>query len=103
MRGGAHQPAVEAARADEPIEHLGADHAGVDDVHALGDQTVAIARGELGRGEAHVAPQPDLQLADRLAREIAQRAGEPAADRLGDVTVDVRPVEAADVVGLEDP
>ena len=42
--GGAHQAAVEVARADEPIEHLGADHPGVDDVGALGDQPVAVAR-----------------------------------------------------------
>ena len=63
VRGGAHQAAVEVAGADEPIEHLGADHAGVDDVRAFGDHAVAIARGQLGGGEAHVAPEPDPQLA----------------------------------------
>ena len=38
VRGGAHQPAVELARADEVIEHLGADHPGVEHVRALGHQ-----------------------------------------------------------------
>ena len=44
VRGGAHQPAVELARADEVVEHLGADLAGVEHVRALGQQPVAVAR-----------------------------------------------------------
>ena len=102
VRGGAHQAAVELARADEPIEHLGADHAGVDDVRALGDQPVAVAAGELRRGQAHVAPEADAQLVRRLAGEIRERAGEAAPDGLGGVAVDIVAVDAADVVGLED-
>jgi hypothetical protein len=97
-----HQPAVEAARADEEVEHLGADHPGVDHVRALAGHAVAIARGQLGRGQAHVAPEPDAQLAGRLAGQAGEDAHERAADLLGDVAVDLVAVEAADVVGLED-
>ena len=74
VAGGAHQAAVEVARADEPVEHLGADQPGVDDVRALGDHAVAVARGELGRRQAHVAPQADPQLARRLAGEVGESA-----------------------------
>ena len=63
---------------------------------------VAVAGGELGGGQAHVATEADAQLARRLAREIRQHAGEGAPDGLGDVAVDLLAVEAADVVGLED-
>ena len=100
---GAHQAAVEVARADEPVEHLGADHPGVDDVRALGGQPVAVALGELRRREPHVAPEADAQRVRRLAREVRERAREAAPDRLGGVAVDVAAVDAADVVGLEDP
>ncbi len=102
VRGGAHQPAVEIARADEVIEHLGADHPRVEHVRALGHHAVAVARRELGRGEAHVAPEADAQLARRPARQAGQHAGERAPDGLGHVAVDLLAVEAADVVGLED-
>ena len=80
VRGGAHQPAVEVARADEVIEHLGADHPGVEHVRALGDQPVAVARGELRGGQPHVAPEADPQLARRLAGEVREHARERAAD-----------------------
>ena len=102
VRGGAHQAAVEAARPDEPVEHLGAHHPGVDHVRALGHQPVAVAAGQLGGGEPHVAPQPDAQLVRALAGQLGERARQPAPDRLRRVAVDVAPVEAADVVGLED-
>ncbi len=102
MRGGAHQPAVELARADEEVEHLGADLAGVEHVCALAEHAVAVAGRELGRGQAHVASEADAQLADGLARQAREHAREPAADLLGDVAVDLLAVEAADVVGLED-
>ena len=103
MRGGAHQPAVEIARADQPIDHLGPDHPGVDDVRALGHQSGAVAQRQLRRGQAHVAPEADLQLVRGLAGEIGERARQAATDRLGGVAVDVVAIEAADVVGLEDP
>ena len=102
VAGGAHQAAVEVAAADQPIQHLGADHAGVHDVRALGHQTLAVAQGELGSGQAHVAAQAHPELAHRLAGEVREGAGEAAADGLRRVAVDVLPVEAADVVGLED-
>ena len=102
VRGGAHQPAVELARADEEIEHLGPDHPGVEHVRALGHHAVAVARGELRRGQAHVAAEPDPQLARPACRAAREHARERAADLLGDVAVDLLAVEAADVVGLED-
>ncbi len=43
VRGRAHQPAVELARADEVVEHLGADEAGVEHVRALGQQAGTVA------------------------------------------------------------
>jgi hypothetical protein len=102
VRGGAHQPAVELARADEEVEHLGPDHPGVDHVRSLGHHPVAVARGELRRGQPHVAPEADPELADRPAVQPAENPRERAADLLGDVAVDLLAVEAADVVGLED-
>ena len=64
---------------------------------------VAVARGELGRGQAHVAAEADAQLADRLAaRGRRARARTPRPIGLGDVAVDLLAVQAADVVGLED-
>ncbi len=38
------------------------------------EQPVAVARRELGRGQAHVAPEADAQLADRLAGETREHA-----------------------------
>jgi hypothetical protein len=102
VRRGAHQPAVEVARADQPVDHLGADHPGVDDVRALGDEPVPVAPGEFRGREAHVAAEADAEVRRRLAGEVRERAGEPAAHRLGGVAVDVAPVDPADVVGLED-
>ena len=102
VRGGAHQPAVEVARADEEVEHLGPDHPGVEHVGALGDHAVAVARRQLGRGEPHVAPQADPQLARRLAAQPGEHERERAADLLGHVAVDLLAVQPADVVGLED-
>ena len=89
VRGGAHQPAVELARADEEIEHLGADHPGVEHVRALGDHPVAVAarpaRARAGacRGRGRRAGRP------RLAGHAGEHARERAADLLGDVAVDL--------------
>ena len=102
VRGGADQAAVELARADQEVADLGRGLAGVEHVDALGDQPGAVARGELGRAEAHVVRERDPQLARRLAGKLAEHAREGAADLLGDVAVDLLAVEAADVVGLED-
>ena len=94
VRGGAHQAAVELARADEPVEHLGADLPRVDDRRALADHAVAVARRQLGRAEAHVAPKADAAVRGRLALEIADHAREAAADPLGGVAVDLLAVDA---------
>ncbi len=102
VRGGAHQPAVELARADEEVQHLAADLPGVDDGRALGDHPFAVARGELRCRQAHVAAEPDAQLAGGLVREVGQHERERPPDELGDVAVDLLAVQAADVVGLED-
>ena len=102
VRRRAHQPAVELARADEEVEHLGPHLAGVDHARALDEQPLAIARRELGRGQAHVAPQPDPQLLHPFPRQARQHARKRAPDQLGDVAVDLLAVQTADVVGLED-
>ena len=70
VRGGDHRPAVELARADEEIEHLGADHPGVEHGRALGDQP----------GDAPRAPSPAPSAACRARRRPAAR---PAPCRAG--------------------
>ena len=102
VRGGAHEPAVEAPGADEEVQHLGPDLADVQHVGALGLHAGAVAGGEGGRGEAHVAAEAEPQLGDGLAGEVRDHAREAATDLLGDVLVDLLAVQAADVVGLED-
>ena len=85
VRGGAHEPAVELPRADEEVEHLGADLPGVEHVGALGLHARAVARGELGRGEAHVAAEAEPQLGRRACRRgprsRARSRGRPARRR----------------------
>ena len=102
VRRGAHQAAVQVARADEVIEHLGADHPGVDDARALVADARDVALGHLRGGQAHVAPDADPQVADGRRLQLAQHARERAPDHVGDVLVDLIAVQAADVVGLED-
>ena len=102
VRGGDHGAAVELARADQVVEHLGCDHAGVDHGGALEDQAVAQLRRHRRRRQPHVAAEADPQLARRLAAQAAEDAGEGAADRVGGALVHLLAVEAADVVRLED-
>ena len=102
VRGGAHQPAVERARADEEIEHLCPDHPGVEHVRALGHHAIAVTAGQLRCRQAHVAPEPDPQHARGFVTQACEHAHERAPDLLGDVAVDLLAVKAADVVGLED-
>ena len=83
MRGGDHRAAVELARADQEIEHLGADHAGVEHGAALVDQPVAEPARHLGRLEPHVAAEPDAEVGGRLAAQLGEHAGEGAADQVG--------------------
>ena len=82
VRGGDHRAAVELARADQVVEHLGRDHAGVEHGRALDDQPVAQLRRHRRRGQPHVAAEPDPQLARLLAAQPRQHAGEGAADRV---------------------
>ena len=103
VRGGDHGAAVELARADQLIEHLGGDHAGVEDGAALGDQAVAHPARHLRRLDPHVATQPDPQLAGLLCPQAGEHPGEGAADEPGGVAVHLLAVEPSDVVGLEDP
>src|SRR3954454_5671731 len=102
LRLSPHQPAVDLARADEEVEHLGPDLAGVENVRALAHHPALVALAQLRRGEPHVAAEPDPQTARVLAGEVGQHAHERAPELLGDLLVDVVAVEAADVVGLED-
>jgi hypothetical protein len=71
-------------------------------VRALGHHPRPVAGAQLGRRQAHVAAQPDPQLARRLAGQAGEHAHERAPDLLGAVGVELIAVEAADVVGLED-
>ena len=82
VRGGDHRAAVELARADQVVEHLGGDHAGVEHRRALEDHPVAQLRRHLRRGQPHVAAEADPQLAGLLAAQPRQHPGEGAADRV---------------------
>ena len=79
VRGGAHQAAVEVARADEEIQHLGADLAGVEHVRALGGHALGVGGRHLGRGQAHVAaeaePAARPSACPRAARSPGRRRG----------------------------
>ena len=103
VRGGDHRPAVEIPRADHEIEHLGADHAGVEDVDALVHQAVLDPAGHLRRLQAHVAADADAELRRRLLAQLREHPGEGPAEEVGGIPVHLVAVEAAHVVGLEDP
>jgi len=102
VRGGAHQPPVELAGADEEIQHLGTDLAGIEHTHPLHQKPLAIARRELGSGQAHVATEAHTQLGRRLARQFRQHARKRASNLYGRLTVDLLAIEATDVIRLED-
>ena len=75
VRGGDHRAAVELARADQVVEHLGRDHAGVEDGRALDDHPVAELGRHRRRGQPHVAPEPDPQLARLLVAQARRARG----------------------------
>ena len=102
MRGGHHRAAVELARADEEIEHLGADHPRVEHLASFGHEAVRQAARHLGSLEAHVAAKADTQLRGGLLAKVGENAGEAPADEVRGLAVHVVAVEAPDVVGLED-
>src|SRR5581483_3242422 len=102
VRGGAHQPASEVARADREIEHLGAHLADVEHGGALVADALDVAGRHLGRGEPHVAADRQLELGGRGALHVRDHARERSAHAVGHVLVQLVAVEAAYVVGLED-
>ena len=103
VRGRAHQAAVELARADGPVEHLGAHHPDVEHRRAL----VAHARARSARPAPGAVRRMSRPSASRsslgsVSYIAGQHAREAAPDAVGHVLVDLLAVEAADVVGLED-
>jgi hypothetical protein len=102
VRGRAHQPAVEVARADQPVEHLRADHPGIQHVGALGHHPLAIARGELTGGQPHVSPKPDTQLTGLLARKRPEHARERPSHVVRHAAADLLAIQPPDVIRLED-
>ena len=94
VRRGDLRAALEAVVDDREVEHVGAEHAVVDDVGALLARAVDEGRGERRRRDAHVARHADPRR--------AQIRDEAAADLPRDVFVDLAGIEPADVVGLED-
>ena len=61
-------PPSSAREPTRKYEHLGAHLADVEDVRALDDHAGAVARGELGRRQPHVAPEPEPKLARAACR-----------------------------------
>ena len=100
--GGHHGAAVQLARADQVVEHLGRDHARVEHRRALEDQPVAQLRRHRRRRQAHVTAKADPQLARLLAAQPRQHTSEGAADGKRRRLVHFLAVEATDVVSLED-
>ena len=94
VRGGDLDPAVEPELADGEIEHLRPDHAEVEHVRAGRDGALDHRFGHGRRRHAHVAADRDparLELLD---------VGAP--DRVGALLVELRGVQPAHVVRLED-
>jgi len=101
-KAGSGSAAVEAARADRPVEHLGADHPDVEHVGALVGDATGVGLGHGRRRQAHVAAQPHAQLGGRRALEVGQHARKATPDPVRERLVHLVRVEAPDVVGLED-
>ena len=79
VRGGAHQSAVQLARADEVVEHLATDLPGIDHIDTGSQQALAIASRQLRGGQAHVVAERRLAAATpacrRARRARARRRG----------------------------
>ena len=95
VRGGDADAAVEPELADRVVDHLGADHSEVVNIGAAVRRALHHGRGHRGSRDAHVAPD-----GDRAGLEMLDVG---AADRVGAFLVQLRAVEAANVVRLEDP
>ena len=85
--------AVQVEVADREIDHLGAHEPDVDHVGARRGRSFDHRLGHRRRGEPHVAPDRDL-----LRLELLDVG---AADRVAALLVELRRVDAAHVVGLE--
>ncbi len=89
VRGGAHQAAVEVARAVEQVEHLGADLAGVEHVDALVHEAGAVAGNQFRAVRRSRGPGPTRSSPTGVPDRLAEHVRECAADQLGRVAVDV--------------
>ncbi len=102
VRRGDHGPAVELPLADHEIEHLRADHPGIEHVSALGDQSLTEATRHLRGLQPHVAADADAKVGGVLSAQVGEDPGERAAEQKSGVAVHLVAVQAADVIGLED-
>ena len=87
-------PPSSPSSVDGEVDHLRPDHPDVDDVGAGVRGPLDHRLRHCRRGDPHVAPD-----GDPLRLELLDVG---AADRIGAVLVELRPVDPADVVGLED-
>ena len=94
VRRGDADPAVEPELADRVVDHLGADHPEVADVGATVRGALHHGGCHRRRGDAHVAAD-----GDRVGPEVLHVR---ASDRVPTLLVELRAVEAANVVRLED-
>ena len=94
VRGGDADAPVEAELADGVVHHLGADHPEVEDVGAAVGRAVHECRRHRRRAQPHVAPDRD-----RAGLEMLDVC---PPDPVCAVLVELRRVDAADVVRLED-
>ena len=102
VRGGAHQPAVELARPDGPVQLLRPDHPDVDHVRALVGDAARVLGGHARSREPHVAPEPNGELLDGRVLKVGEHAREGAPDPVGELLVHLLGVGAPDVICLED-
>jgi len=94
VRSRDHDAAVETIVADREVDRIGRDQT---DLRHVGAGVVGAARERRHEGfarRAHVAPDADVLAVEDL--------GERAPDRVGDIFVELRRNDAADVVTLED-
>ncbi len=93
VRGGDGDAAVEPELADREIDHLGADEPELEHVGACLGRAADDGLGHRRRRDAHVVPDGDPLRLEHL--------DEGAADRVGTLLVELRGVDPAHVVGLE--
>ena len=94
MRRGDLHAAVVPVGGDREVEHVGRNHAVVDDVGALRGRAVDERRGEAGE-ERRMSRPTAMRFAPRYATK-------PRADGPSGVLVDFAGIDPAHVVGLED-